>query len=952
MFEAFGWYIIILLLGFINLPITFSAFSRLPDKGLSFSKPLGLLFIGLVAWWIGNLKILAFDSLTCWISILLLGGLNLSLLIIRPGLAGQLKIFFALPEDRKLFLASEGLFLGSFAFLLIVRSFILDTNSFTERFFNFGFINSIVTSTTLPPPDPWFGGQAINYYYGSHLLIGIMCKLSGVAVSTGFTLGMGLVFGLSAQASFGLVANLVKLAGVKSGRAIYFGLLGPLFLMISGNLTFLRSLLQTGFLAPGDKFFPHKLDILGMTGLIFDQTPDGEPVWILTEFPANSFLKGDLQANQMDLIFILVVLGLNFQILSQPKKWSLGGRGWGWTSLILAGTLLGALNFINGVDFYPFFAFTLLVLGMAEIIAGGRWFSILVRWGVQVAGIFAFIKLIYFFYSTNFANMVRTEPVETLANFPVIGFLSRFFGLNTANHTNLSEYLWHFGFFLFPILIFFGLKILRLWEVETKTELKPFPAPLNRGLKASSFLFGALGAWSLAGAFQDFQNSNLTLPGLVAPLLSLTAAAWTLLPGALESLLKRPRLAIEGMAGLLFFAIGALIHFELLGLLIFLIYFSYRFFWLNFKKFKPDTSLNPGAESFVFLCIGLASSLVLASEVIFTRDVEGGGTRFNMVLKCWQEAWILYSLGAAFSTWRVWVGIKISSSVLLIREKPRAATSFSFQNFFSAWKTGSGPGRQLFFLLKRFPPGLVEEPEFSSTFTFNPTEKLKLKPETKGISRVEVTTKGHPLKERQLFPPRKGSLGRTWAGLFLILLVVALAGPAFYLRQISTNFSNNYGLDSEAWYSQVFPEEYPAMRWLRDYVKADPSRRGILLEDNAQLYSYGSRVSVYTTLPNPVGWVGHELQWRGYLDPQQIWTPWVETNWIYQTTDASQAKALLEKNKVRYVFVGQIENGSGSLYSDHLEFKNFSQEALTKFSTFMTTLYSDPVNNIYIYAFY
>ena len=41
-----------------------------------------------------------------------------------------------------------------------------------------------------------------------------------------------------------------------------------------------------------------------------------------------------------------------------------------------------------------------------------------------------------------------------------------------------------------------------------------------------------------------------------------------------------------------------------------------------------------------------------------------------------------------------------------------------------------------------------------------------------------------------------------------------------------------------------------------------------------------------------------------------------------------------------------------SLFSDYRDYKKFPPEGLTKFAGFMKTIYSDPENNIYIYAFY
>ena len=188
MLEALNWYALILLLGVITLPVSFLAFRHLPDRGFSFSKPLGLLLVSLLAWWLANLKWFDFTALTGWLSVGLLALFSGGLLAVISGLRRDFKEWFRQRANLKTVLASELLFLAGYAAVLNLRSFILDTNSWTERFFNFAFINSIATTTTLPPPDPWFGGQPINYYYGSHFLLGMLCKLSGLGADFGYTL--------------------------------------------------------------------------------------------------------------------------------------------------------------------------------------------------------------------------------------------------------------------------------------------------------------------------------------------------------------------------------------------------------------------------------------------------------------------------------------------------------------------------------------------------------------------------------------------------------------------------------------------------------------------------------------------------------------------------------------------------------------------------------------------
>ncbi len=179
----------------------------------------------------------------------------------------------------------------------------------------------------------------------------------------------------------------------------------------------------------------------------------------------------------------------------------------------------------------------------------------------------------------------------------------------------------------------------------------------------------------------------------------------------------------------------------------------------------------------------------------------------------------------------------------------------------------------------------------------------------------------------------------------------ATALPVLGYYQATHHYSNRVGLNGETWYAQQFPAEYPALVFLRNYTMNQPARRGIVLEASGMNYSWGDRVSTYTGLPTIVGWPFHELQWRGNLPELEIWNNWLDMDRIYQTTDPAAALKLLKKHNVRYVFVGQAENGSRSLFPDQREFKKFPPGGLTKFSQFMKTIYADPAHNIYIYAF-
>jgi uncharacterized membrane protein len=187
------------------------------------------------------------------------------------------------------------------------------------------------------------------------------------------------------------------------------------------------------------------------------------------------------------------------------------------------------------------------------------------------------------------------------------------------------------------------------------------------------------------------------------------------------------------------------------------------------------------------------------------------------------------------------------------------------------------------------------------------------------------------------------------------MVFLMLAGtffPTLAYYQATNHYANRVDLNGESWYADAFPAEYPAMVFLRNYTANRADRRGIVLEASGMNYSWGDRVSTYTGLPTIVGWPFHELQWRGNIPELEIWENWLDMDRIYQTTDPAKALALLKKHNVRYVFVGQAENGSRSLFSDYREYKKFPPEGLIKFSQFMKTIYSDPDHDIYIYALY
>ncbi|MBN9393457.1 MAG: hypothetical protein J0I20_35830 [Chloroflexi bacterium] len=950
MIEVVCWYILIIVLGFIALPVSFVVFGRLPDRGYSFSKPLGLLLAGLTAWWLGNLQIIGFQWYTCWLAVGLLELVSLGLLWGKPGLRQEMREWFTKKRNLWLVLGSELVFLAGFAFMINVRSFMPALNQ-SEKFFDLAFIQAIATSPTLPAPDPWYSGQPMNYYYGGQYLMAFLVKLSGVPAPIAYNIAMGLVYGLGAQAAYGLAGNLVGLLRKTVSVSIKGSFLGAALLMILGNLAPLRQLVQHGFLPLSNPSFPFHLDWWATARMIYDpMPPDGKLMDILTEYPIYSYLNGDLHAHLLDAPFVLLALAFLVNCLVSPTQWVLARPH--WTSLpryLAGGIVLGAMAFINGGDFLTYLLLAGVVLLLAESRQAGTLLGILGRWLVQVIGLGCLILLAYYYYFSLFNGMVRAIPDATYGNTFIIGFLSKYLGWVAWPRTYLSEFVVMYGIFLLPILTFLGLELAQVWRQTGQYNQRALPGwawVLKWPVGVALVIYGLT---QLPRAFDDYAAKNLSFGSCIVPVVVFSLAAWLLWPGAFAQLWRRPRLALEGLVFGLLLIIGPRVNFELLGPGVFLLYMSLRLLVRKLLQRSYRTDLGALLDVFALACLAFAAALTLFCELFFIKDIYTN--RFNTMMKFWYQMWVLYGVSATYFTVRVirWRWPALS----LVKER---------LNFTIGWPRLAFPGRVFrlglpapaqLFNLKAARVRVSEGPDFGPGWNFNQTSVAPVPGVQTGSEPASPAPVVSSVETGEAAPEgKRWKLRRVFTVLMVFLMLAGTLFPTLAYYQATNHYTNRVDLNGESWYADAFPAEYPAMVFLRNYTANRPDRRGIVLEANGMNYSWGDRVSTYTGLPTIVGWPFHELQWRGNIPELEIWENWLDMDRIYQATDPAKALALLKKHNVRYVFVGQAENGSRSLFSDFREYKKFPPEGLTKFSQFMKTIYSDPDHDIYIYAFY
>jgi uncharacterized membrane protein len=126
-----------------------------------------------------------------------------------------------------------------------------------------------------------------------------------------------------------------------------------------------------------------------------------------------------------------------------------------------------------------------------------------------------------------------------------------------------------------------------------------------------------------------------------------------------------------------------------------------------------------------------------------------------------------------------------------------------------------------------------------------------------------------------------------------------------------------------AWLRQSNPNEYDAIRWLNENVSGRP----VILEAVGDIYTSFGRISSATGLPTVLEWPRHEEQWRGSTEPFE--GRWDDVEQAYNTTSVTEARTILDKYDVEYVYIGWLER------------ETYDAAGLAKFGSFMEVAYQN-----------
>ncbi len=296
-----SWWAIFLGLGAAGLPIAATLFSSLPDRGAGLAIPTAIVVVILPIYWLGHL---AFNGVVIGVGVVILVGVAVYLMRRNPRI------------DRQR--AREAAVVFTLGFGLVVAIRAADPSIMPaggEKFLDFGLLNAILRTDTLPPEDIWFAGKPVQYYYGGHLVTGVLTELTMTQARHAYNLALAGFYGSLVTAAYGLAGSMAASYGHRFRTA---GGLGAVFVGLASNLVpplqVLVSALPTGLESAVSGWIASRTALEAGRVTAFDTltywTASRVIRGTINEFPLFAWLNGDLHAHMMSTPFLLLGAGI------------------------------------------------------------------------------------------------------------------------------------------------------------------------------------------------------------------------------------------------------------------------------------------------------------------------------------------------------------------------------------------------------------------------------------------------------------------------------------------------------------------------------------------------------------------------------------------------------------------------------------------------------------------
>ncbi len=646
--ALFFWLLVIQAAAVALIPVTIVLFRGLPDRGYLLTKPLGVIGLSYLVYAPSSFGLTDFTRGT-------IAGV-LSLMIIAGGASAyiwreELRAFFT--TRWRFVLMCEAVFLAVFLFgywLRVQNPDVFHPYTGGEKPMDLAYLTAMLKTTdfTQGPIDPWYSGGYMNYYWWGFFIAAVPAKLLGIVPEVAFNLIVPMFFALAAAAAFSVAYNLAEgtrrfmrrrpdRTRIGMAGPVIAGMLGVFFVLIAGNLRAIDVLAHpSGGFYEASPWHPD-IPLVGQVVVVFGglwesvfgdaslrelsyrydwwapsraltvETQGETPP--ITEFPFWTFLFADLHAHLMAIPFALTVVGVSVGIIFNftrlnPLRRTREAVISGWVLVAVAALLVGALRWINTWD-YPVF---MLIAGSGILAAelarhnGVRWPAL--GWAILKCGVLLALAHYVFFAVTranyHFGEVYRELPPP-----------------RSTQTTDLSDFLSHFGVFLFFMAALGLFMVLRIVTRERVYRLLFFGRRRVQRVEA----IGVVGAMILLGF----------------------VAVWF---GAAER---------WGVFWLSFMAALALVI-------------------MAFREVRRPSPLSP-LLLFVYAMAGLGFTLTAFVEV-YTLNGDIG--RMNTVFKFYLHTWELRALVAAYGAWLIIDVMRPQTRVLQrVRETTGAIASLA-----------------------------------------------------------------------------------------------------------------------------------------------------------------------------------------------------------------------------------------------------------------------------------
>ena len=377
-----SFYVIVAAFGLVGF-LLLIAFGLRTNEAWLGGRMVGMLMVTYPAWWAGVLGI------TQWQTV--------GVAILIPGSLFGLWVFLHHRGEWRTLVGAETIFLLGSTLVLLMRlphAQILGT----EKLMDLGILTTLLRTPSFPPPDMWFAGETLPYYYWGTLPWVLPIKLSAIPVAYAYNFIVAMLGGITFSLAWALGARL-------SQNSQWSGALVAFLSVFAGTFDGLRQFLLTHSFARIDLWRSSR------------QNAD-----VITEFPLFSFWLGDLHPHLLSIPMTLLALLLALTTGQQgPRVWS----------MIVIAVLLGLTGAANPWAFLPTFVAVLLLL----ITGDGLW-----RWPWERPGyrwLFALPLLVGALLAAAPFFFTYTSPYNKLAV--------------VQAHTILPELFLYAGIFLLPL---------------------------------------------------------------------------------------------------------------------------------------------------------------------------------------------------------------------------------------------------------------------------------------------------------------------------------------------------------------------------------------------------------------------------------------------------------------------------------------------------------------------